>query len=379
MVNFEHKAGGYNQYMLIKYVSLWDASFKTAGVMRYMESQHIRYITDVSLENSGKEVRVYLYPHNKEANLEPIAEKHGGKLLQDILEIMESTGSKRKVYTFLFSTEEEPRLLEESDFSNFTPSSLDDDMFIFSTEADNGGFPNIFLIRDENKKGSNYTTLKIMTACSGEIVPSVNSITSAGKEFTYMLFNSYFQKKFDPVTPVVTSIDFPTRKEASFPRFLKTEALEKFASERVPDNLRLVDGKITYEEPKTQPEISKENEEEKDEEVFGLPPAQELENIVLDELINSRSINLSDAFQLGMGRTLAMTPFMDIIIPVNINMADTAKKMCIYEGQFHIIPLSDNFDAEDFFGEPADMFHVCTEETYPKFALPSGDEKDYIQ
>lgn len=377
MVKFELKAGSYNQYVLIKYVTLWDGIFKTAGVMRYAEIGLIPYITDVSLESNGKDVKVYLYPHNKDTGLEKIAEKHEEKLLSTILETMKSSDSERRVYSFLFSKEGEPRLLEESDFGNFSPSSTRDDMFIFSTGEKDSGFPNIFLIREENKKGNNYKTLRVMTASSGGVVPPVRNTTVAGKEFTYVLYNSFFEKKYTPDDiPSVVSIDFPTRRDASFPRFLNVDALQKFSTESIPNNLKVIDGKLVYEEEGTTKQ-EKKSEEKEEEEVFGLPPAQELENILLDELLNQNSISLGDAFQLGLGRTLALVPFSDVIVPIHINMADTAKKMCIYEGLIHIVPLTANFDPEDFFGEPGDMFHVCTEETFPKPALPSGNT-EYI-
>ena len=55
-----------------------------------------------------------------------------------------------------------------------------------------------------------------------------------------------------------------------------------------------------------------------------------------------------------------------MIIPVNINIANVAKKMCIYEGAFYIIPVFADFDVEMILGDDI-TYYVTDEENYPQY------------
>jgi hypothetical protein len=318
--------------------------------------------TVVDLEVSGELVVVNSYPHNNKDMVRKLVSKY-----PTAIEEFAKKNAKDTLMRFVtvVLTEDGVRAIQESDFDGyFCSDEVKTEMFIFKTSIDKGGFPHIYVMEEQTRIGPYKDCLKFFAQTSRDLADPIALQTLSGKELTYILYNSWSRGGFEPEVPSMSQLKFPTRGNSEIPHYLKSDSLRHFG-EVVSRSLHVqTDGK----------EIITDTEEE----TVRLPftnPFGSVDDAILERWVkqgikDASCVSLSDLFAFGLEETIQLITDHERIISVVMDIPDAAKKMCIYQGQLHILPLRQEFDPETMFGVSLESCRICTEDTYPKYFLP---------
>ncbi len=371
MILSESKSGWGNNYYMMRFIGNWAAEMATAGQMKFYPGDATK-VTDVFFGETWKDIKIVLYPHNK-SDMFQFASTKEEEIRKILEEEMMKEGNHRSVFTMIL--DENPRLLLKEDFSNYYPQ-IDkvDELFIF--DIPQGGFPNVYLY-EKSARMSEPNLIHILAQSSSSIMSCASSPTDLGKELVYILFNSKMKREFTTDHPHLDGIKFPTNGNMNFFNIMNHKELDKFADTCGADKIIVKsNGKTSYDAKDI-----KTLGDDIFEDSFGKPPREELEEIVSKDVAERDSTNLSDVHEIGLKKFIKMVPFTDRIIDIVMDISGVAKKMCLFEGVIHILPIDAEFDFSSFFLEDDDddIFHVCTEETYPRKFLPAPSKKSVVK
>lgn len=391
---------GYSSFDNIKYLSVYDAAFKTKIPMKFY-NEPLEHIVDVSWGFVGDSIRITIYPHNAPDCLVRVHQKYSA--IVDKLNETIVNQPKREFVTMDVGGDI-PRIITPKDFASIYPSTkFGSVLFIFQNDKGQGSFPRIFALESSQRTGNIGDVFTVMTNTSVNIADVVENQTEIGKQFTYFLLQSYRTKTVITNFPSLDNVSFPTRGNSDPTNFVNLESLRKFADSCHPEKIIMkTEGQKLVDEipPKKEEEpvsdevdarleaIAENSADEEDVDSppwrhpmqfpFGEPDTKELALRIQKNILEKNSIQFSDLITMGVLETIGLIPITDRIIDVDPEMSLGIRKMCIYENQVHIVPSNGDFDAVDFFGESESLFHVCTEETYPKKALPSPKNGNYL-
>lgn len=383
MITFEKRGGWANDAGNIHYVSFWSKELNKRSPLRFYEGD-VGLVVDAVI--SGDNIKIIHYPHNS-ATITQIATSFETEIVALVTK-MRATFPNRTRYTI--SLETIPSLvLVESFTGYFMNQAPKDELVIFEKEKDDEGFPIIYAF-DAHQKTANKDVGYVMNRCAAFIADCAGEPTELGKELVFILFNSQREGEFTArCVGGFSSAAFPTRGNGEIPNYVSTKALRAFADEcSAHSKVTVKDGVTTFEEDDTVIDLKAEEVDEDDDEMVDEfppaisapllpPPSVNIQEHMTKQLLDKESLNLGDIFMLGLSETMALVPFRDKIIEVNLDLTGIGRKACIFEGQFHLIPLTRDFDPEEFFGEPMEMFHICDESTFPKKS--SATQTTYIQ
>lgn len=368
MIVFENKNGWGESRRLIRYCSGWSIFFRNKGRMRFFPGK-ISNIFEAYTRTDG-DIAVVFYPHNSEELALTISKQE--KDLEELL--------KNLVIAPIIYEDGKFSYLTKDRFENYYPSIevAMDEMFIFSNDDKLLGFPNIGVMQSETKK-QYPELLKIFAETSGDVLECASSPTDIGKELVYTLLNSSIHREFKLRLNIsVNTLDFPTNGESEVRKQFSLKNLEKFADQCGADMVKAGVNGNYYNETEGLKEIPDELSDEEEERLFGKAPLDELLDIVERDAMEKEEIQLSDLFELGAEKVLSKLPFTDRIINILPNIPEIARKMCIYEGLVHIIPVYEDFSPSDAFGEPEELFRICTDESsFPKKYVSNSTQ--YVQ
>jgi len=348
------KYTGYSQSKeCIEYVGVWSQLLEKDFPMFFYDGS-LHNIADVSLEDKD-DLRIGTYNFTNENHVTPLASKFEADLRIVLKALFQETG--RKSATFVF----EPgmlKMLQQSDFKRFYPNfQLQDELFIFECNAEEGGFPDIFCMPKSSRQGLYINLLDVMALCSHELYVPATLETPFGRELTYILTQSKILGKFAPGSPDLNSVPFPTSGKIRIPTSLNTEKLQK-----VLDNLGLE--KVTVIPPKEQTTaIVPVNPAS-----FVGPPGNitDLEDKIVKDILDKSTVSLSDLCENGITETLQLLGSLEEPIEIFMDVPQVAKKMCLFQGSVFMIPFDTQLEPDEFFAEPIELFSMCTEENYPK-------------
>jgi hypothetical protein len=367
MITYDKMSGYGNQYMMIKYITVFSNEFKQRGTMKFYNGASFGTIVDAYVTKE-KDLKIVCYPHNNSTDVAVLAEKFQGELIQLLENASSEEENHRTAYTMVLD-ENGPSLLTEDMFGSYIPGGKEyDELFIFDAEPKEGGFPQIYFMQKTQKLNGHDATLGILALSSSISMPPATKITDEGKSFTYSLVRSFYAKKFEKEVPYLSSIDFPTKHKAELPNYLDTKTLIELGESSDSGSVTVsAKGHHSYNEEKKEEIPGGDSEED----AFGYPEQKLLLGFVVKDMVEKGQINLSEIYQAGLAQVLAAIPFFDTIISINPDVPGIARKMCLYEGQYHIVPLSLSEVHEFFANEPDEIFHLCTEDNFPKKLLPS--------
>lgn len=344
MLIVEKKSGGISSHGAIQYASPWSNEMRGKGGMKFYEKD-ITYIVDVTMGDPADEgiIRVYCYPHNNtDISLVAIPLENE---IREVYNKLRSTFPRRTMFTINLENKTVVPL-STADFTRHYPQSEEkDELFIFDS-----GQTELFevYVFENVYRRNNPEILYVLAAMSHDIMDCVGEPTVTGKEFTYILMNSRYNRQFTTYLPYLQSMKFPTNGKSELPKYLKTDALEKFSYECGADTLTTNTSLV--------PNV---------EDVYGKPAQNDLLRVIQAQIGIKGSANLSDIFQVGLKKVLESIPLAEIMIDVVPDIAGVGRRMCMYKGKFHIIPTQDDFDVIEFFGESQELFELCTDETFP--------------
>ena len=343
----------------IKYVTPWSKEMAGKGSMRFYGDE-IHRLVDVIKDKDGT-YRVFTYPHNTNDIITQVnkRDKEIGALYDDL----KAVSPNDDIFTIVIPDADDVAIMpiKEDDFTDYYPSaSLEDEMFIFKSELSSSY---TYWVFDQHNRKTYPEVLHTLASMSHDMMDCADKPTQTGMEFAYILLNSRRNREFSPVTPYLSSMNFPTSGRAEVSQWLKTDALMKFVEECGAHNLT------------TSTESVKDDASElvgalvdEDDEMYGKPSMETLLLRIQKQVLDKMSINLSDIFQVGLSKVIASLPLSTVIIDVHLDVPEVGRKMCIHEGIFHLIPLSkDTKGIFEFFGEPEEMFMVHeSEDTFPR-------------
>lgn len=366
MITYEKKSGWAGNFRNIRYVSIWDKSnFIVPGQMKFYGGD-AKYVVDVSLE--GNTVLIDTYPHNGKDEIPVLAEKYEEEIRKIILE---ARNKEPERLWFTVDLEKGPVLVVESFFTRYMPMTpFQNELYYIDTKEKDGGFPKLFLYEETQRRDQYKNMFSVMAMCSDILMGNpTTDPTPEGADFVYMFLNSWLNGSFTPECPGVHSMRFPQNGDVSVTRLVNTEDLDKLLCKAGVENVIMKNGEIVLVPDAAKKEPKSENE------VFGKPDKKSLQMLVMKDIKEMNQVNLSDAFQLGFPSVLAMALSFDSKpIDVFVDIENVAKKMCIYEGQVHVI-LKGNTEQDlvnflDYFeGTESDVFSFCDEDTFPKNLL----------
>lgn len=255
--------------------------------------------------------------------------------------------------------------ITQGDFNMYTcPSNGEHIGFVFRTEFENGGFPNIYIIARPTAM-SPYKDLLSVLGYSSHAIRQSYKQTRFGKEFAYVLVNSTLQGRLVKECPVMDTIKFPENSELAIPNFYNTQALDEFAIECGVDKLKVTEGGTVQESIDLADNYN----------AMEVTYHTEARKRIWRSLIDKKSIYLSDLLVLGAKQSISEIPaeMRADKIPVEMDVANIAKKMCIMEGFIYAIPLHKDFDWESVIGDDG-YFIECTDNSFPNSLTTKGDQ-----
>ncbi|RPJ76482.1 MAG: hypothetical protein EHM20_07390 [Alphaproteobacteria bacterium] len=332
----------------IKCISLWSPEFEEKGAMRFYDGD-TQYVVDVTYGKDLNQISVVTCPFNNPDIISIATTKE-----EDIRNLLSSLTKNALGYVTI-DIEKEPKVVTLEDFSRYAPTAeLKDELFIFSTKNKEAAFPRIFCI-EKAQRIHNPDVLRAFTKSSLHVMDCASLPTDLGKEFTYtLLISTHFREFNDELPASIVNLRFPTRGNCNLPSHLNMENFDKFCDE-FDDQLKVSEKGI------------EEKPEETAIEVFGKLPQKELLKAMQKQILERDSLSLSDVFQVGFTSVLQNLLIKDSIIDLEPDVPGIIKRGCIKEGTVFVVPLSfETFDPEESFGEPWEMFQICTEENFPR-------------
>lgn len=374
MIVYEPKSGFAGHRKCLEYTSIWDKKvFRKAGQMRFYGGS-LEFVVDAHLD--GDTLRITTYPHNKRDAVAQAAEENE----KNIVELLRFSQEKYPPKTaFTMEIGKELFVITREMFIRYMPDTkIQDELFLIDSESPGSDFPPMYVYpatqRDSNTEYKKV--FPVLALASDVLMGSPEESTPQGEEFAYMLLNSYLNRGFDPDCPAISSVSFPTSGKTELPAYLNTERLSQLIDKSGANNLLMKDGKIVYEEKQEEKKPKKSLKDKvKDtaDTFFGKVDKESLMQIIVKDAQTSEEVNFSDALQIGFENLVTLLPYENKIINVFLDIADVARKMCVFEGQLHVIPLSTSEDALiqlfDNIGQ-SELIHLCDENSYPKNLLP---------
>ncbi len=355
------KRTGWADHKLIRCLHSWSDSFRNSGTIKFFNGD-AQYVTEIYIEDTNLVWTVF--PHTPDIIVHVMEHEQA---LRKIFKENHEKGLGDRALVYL---KDGVRAVTIADFTKYYPEAdYKDELFIFSGASfETGGFPKVYYYGKDHRKMKPHI-LPMLCEASTTLMSCISSPTALGKKFAHTMLLS--RRASEITYPDMKSVDlnFPTTGLKFAPSgLLSTKEFDKFV-ESCPNNLTVGTQGMSYNDiPVDEPDDT-ENEEKAQAqvEVYGKPPRQELERIVEKSAIVIGQVNLSDIFEIGIGRAIAMLPITNEIIDIIPDMPGIARKMCIYEGLIHMIPMDQEFDPEKVLGEPDEFFNICIDEaTYPK-------------
>lgn len=358
---FERCTGFANSHYVIRYVSPWTAVFGPNQPMKFLKGE-VTNIVDVTLAENGT-LRIGTYPHNRGIDVESRVREFESEIRQIIREVMDS-GIYENMFTIRLG-EKGPELITENMFENFYPTTVvSGEMFIFKGENHDEGFPCIFFVDGINRTSLSELFLDVFAKSSHHVIQQFNRQTQEGKEFTYMFLASIIAGKFlgksSKRIPDLTNITMPSSGLVSIPPNLNTEAFVELIESPKVKRLAVIDGvEVIEESPDKTSEENVENSSYSGSLIS-------FEDTIVQAVLQGTPINLTDVLNYGVSETNRLVGTVERALEIQPDIMGIAKRMCFFHGQMHIIPLDANFDPEEFFAEPIDLFVLDSEATYPR-------------
>lgn len=346
MITYKNCTGYGNSNGMIVYLSAWSTEGSTPGGMRFFPGP-VEMIVDAQI-TSENTLLIYVYPHNNKEEVGKLAEKLEKQIVEEILSAKVKVNTSREIWTIQL-LENGVHALTQNDFCDYFPSSeVKDTLLIFETIAESVKFPKIFVFSKEQRGGSTKYIVNVFAKSSHGIMPAISSQSLIGKEVVYSLLRAESTGKLDTDRPSLGGIRFPTKAVAGVSEDLHTKELIRFA-EGLQETMSISKTGVLTIIPDKKPVTSlvKLNSEE-----------DKLEMSIINQIVYTDSINLTDVFEYGLGETMRLIPADKPLIKININIGGIAKRMCIYEGKVYIDPVERNFSAEECFAESDSMFIV---------------------
>lgn len=361
-VVFEQKTGWGMDHCMSRYASSYaDIFSKAKGTMKFFDGD-VSKLFDAYIRGNN-DLAVVTYPHTFKG-IDEFASKNEERIRRAL---------QGKNPTPMIIEDGLVRPLTPDDFELYYPRhDEDDEAFIFLSKNSEIAFPHIFIYTKEQKI-SNRDALKVAAESSSAVYDTVGLPTTVGKRFLWSMIMSRRRREYVPVGNVDTNnLKFPTNGRSQPSHGFSIKALEAFAETCDAKNILVTQKGMSYNDLEDGEVVDDPDYDEHDQAVFGKPPAADLMNMVLKEAAEIDMVNLSDIYELGIGKVISKMPFTDRIIDVNLDMPAVATKMCIFEGLVHLIPVDKELDVATIFGEPDELFRICTEESlFPKRMLPA--------
>jgi hypothetical protein len=351
MVINEQKTG-WADHKLLRCLSSWSDSFKTSGTIKFF-SGDANYVSEICMQDGN--LVWTIFPHTPE--ILPHVEKNE----EDLKKIFADSRKEGAGDTVLVYLKDGVRAITTGDFKNYYPESpIKDELFIFAgTKFEDGGFPNVYYYSTQHRQ-QRPEILSIFCDSSTSIMSCISSPTALGKKLVYSLLLSKRNKEVSFPDLQVNTLNFPTTGLNDVATSNSSTEFDKFV-DSCPNNLTVGTGGMSYNE------LPVDESDDNVDELYGKPPSEQLEHIIEQSALVMGEVNLSDIFEVGIGRVIALLPITYEIINVVQDMSGVAKKMCIYNGLVHLIPTDEGFDPEVTFGEPDEFFNICIDEnSYPK-------------
>ncbi len=365
------KMSGYgNSHMLMKHINVFHQVMETPGYIRFYRGK-VEMTVDVGPGDTPDEIKVYCYANNDMAYIGHILD---GKA-DEVKALMENAqkdllDSTRQVFTLDI---ENMKILCEDDFNYYSiPRDTGFYMFTINTETVKGGFPTIYVISPP-KDGPQSDLFEIQVAASQWIMDTVGKPTDFGKKFTYSLIKSVLKGQLDVsrTREFLKDVKLPTNGTTEPHTLLKREALKKFAENCGAEKILKTRKGVIDAAPKVTSLVKVEPKSQvPSTEIFGEMTSEvhnELMTVLWKEALEKGSIRLSDMVMMGLHSAVKAVSHTNNIIVVDVDVANVARKMCIFEGALHIVPLNytEDNDWSAFFSEDEDIIFECTEENFP--------------
>ena len=374
MVIYERLTGYQNSHYLVRYTTPWTTIFRKNAAMKFFKGD-VERVVDISKSDDYPTLRVGFYPHNKGKQLEPIIEKFEDKI-RDMIVAEKAAGANRDAFTFKI-LDDGVELLTLKDFENYYPVTASNSEIFTFLETGEGSFPEVFFVDSTQRKGLQSSWLEVFARSSHMTMKPFGLQTPVGKKFTYMLLASSVAGKFVSEIPDLLNVSMPTSSHEELPSQLNVEAFCKLLESGRIKKLVMMDGKEIVEDSATE-ETPNESSEEgldgaevlatlKSEGVREVNPfGYNLEDSIIESVMKDMPINLTDIINYGVTELFSLIGNLDKVIEVYPDIPHIAKKMCVFQGKVHMVPLYQTFEPDEFFGESIELFVMCSEANYPR-------------
>lgn len=387
MIRIKHSTGNdyYRSEELCTSATIWNPAMGTKGGIRFYDGD-LKLVCDFRLGDQPDETLMVAYPYNDKKTMTEIAERLEPEIRDAIIEATKLE-PERRIFTIDLNGEQ-VKVLKKEDFNRFSSvSNPQDELFTFDNPDPKVGFPRVYIHEKMQKTSTVYGKSFGVLAKTSRIAfpPIKGEPTEDGARFTYMLMNSYANLKFVPEVPNLRGMHWPTKLNCEMPRVLNTADFEKFLIEIGIDKVIFdSNGKLKSTQGSEIVEAEEVDDADWGEEDMPVVPyvassaSDTLVELVKETIDDKGYFNLADAFSVGFDKILGMIPISDSIIPAHIDFPGLVRRMCVYRGIFHVIPLGDTGDnlAEILDLDDISM-KICTEENYPRNTNPFVPAEEY--
>lgn len=383
MIRVKNSSG--NEYMPlgeenIHFLTIWMKGMGTQGGIRFYDAP-CDLVADFRLTDVPDEIEMVSYPHCDKKAIVEVATLKEVKIWQLIKEEMKKHPGRT---TFSIDVSGEPHALVKEDFKRyFAMGVVQTEMFTFDNPDPKEGFPKVYVYEKGQGTSTYGPVFRLMAKASRTVFPPIDKPTPDGLRFTYMLYNSFSNLTFEPHVPNLGGVYFPTKKECLIPPQLNVEALEKFLVKIGIDQYHFKDGKVVKDNSLSAV-VSKPVEEiidaEDDDDLDADTPPflldviadesmkEDLKEEILRQYEDKKEIKLGDAWAYGLDKLLALLPLSNKIVNIFTDMPGIARKMCIYQGVYHVVPLffgDSKSSLCEFLDMTEEVLNICTDETFP--------------
>lgn len=353
MLLYRHNSGHISsQAGMLNPISLRDRLMDGIYPMRFFDGNPSDLV-DITHGENPTDTMVIHYNFNQEGeNVYDLSmrEKDTIALYRKMEQENRQKGGHRSIFTFNKRTMAPVTI---DDFERYYPNTTYEyTAFVYDTEFEKGGFPNIFVVSRTFASPDGPHTFSVQAVAS-QVVAKSHKPTPFGKQFTYLLLKAN-GGEFSDFCPDVNNLPIPENSVLDIPRVYNTTLLEEVVAKSGASELIATSSGTQYLLPAPNP--------------FGEDSLEEKTSLALKmqrQVLDKSSIQLLDMVNLGIGETIRSLVSMGKKIDIEIDIPDAATKMCILAGFVYIVPHQNNFDWENFFSESG-YFIGATEETYPK-------------
>lgn len=366
MILYRRFSGWGKQSYLIKRTTPWLPEMKTEGEMLFYNDDP-KFVVDIAVGDSPDTVEVVTYPMTPDnMDIGILLEGHED-ILQGILKKANDENNGQSVVTFNVKT---LLPLTREDFTRLAPDlQYPLQLFLFDCEKEGTGFPFLYLMSQDTCTGVYRNLFRIQALCSRWVYKSANP-TRFGKRAVFSLFNSLFDSSKDFVLPFVdlSTLNFPTNGLSEANEHLLYDDWDKLMEQSGVQKLIQTKDGITFEDEPNPMDDTPDVEVNP----FGIPSGSEnLESFIQSNYLDRHSVPFTAMMELGIEETIMILPGK-VVIPVEMDMPQVAKKMCLYEGMVHIIPTKDIELLDEIFEDLHLIVVHENEDSYPKFQLTEG-------